>query len=243
DRPGSPGPHRPRRPCAPRPGAPHHRGGRRLLHRGGAAEPEPRGRLPGLQRTGRPGLHDARSGRGRREDGDGPLRGPAGGARRREEGRGAPPGHLRDGRRRRRARHRRRAPGRSGPPARRRRDRGADRMIVTLTPNPSLDRTVELGGPLTPGGVHRIAADRTQPGGKGINVALGAHRAGLPTLAVLPAAPGDPLLSLLEEAGLPHRSCEVAGRVRTNLTVLSAPRTTTKLNEPGAELSPAEVAG
>ena len=114
-------------------------------------------------------------------------------------------------------------------------------MIVTLTANPSLDRTVDLGGPLTPGGVHRITADSIQPGGKGINVALGVQRAGLPVLAVLPAAPGDPLLSLLDEAGLPHRCCEVAGRVRTNLTVLSAPETTTKLNEPGARLSPAEV--
>ncbi|ATG51440.1 phosphofructokinase [Brachybacterium vulturis] len=114
-------------------------------------------------------------------------------------------------------------------------------MIITLTANPSLDRTVDLGGPLTPGGVHRIGAESTQPGGKGINVALGVHRAGLPVLAVLPAAPSDPLLELLEAAGLPHRSCTVAGRVRTNLTVLSTPQTTTKLNEPGATLSPAEV--
>lgn len=114
-------------------------------------------------------------------------------------------------------------------------------MIITLTANPSLDRTVDLGGPLTPGGVHRIGAESTQPGGKGINVALGVHRAGLPVLAVLPAAPSDPLLTLLEADGLPHRSCAVAARVRTNLTVLSSPETTTKLNEPGGTLSPTEV--
>lgn len=114
-------------------------------------------------------------------------------------------------------------------------------MIITLTANPSLDRTVDLGGPLTPGGVHRIGADHTQPGGKGINVALGVHRAGLPVLAVLPASPTDPLLSLLRSVGLPHRSSPVAGQARTNLTVLSSPELTTKLNEPGAVLSPAEV--
>jgi 1-phosphofructokinase family hexose kinase len=114
-------------------------------------------------------------------------------------------------------------------------------MIITFTANPSLDRTVDLGGPLTPGGVHRIGADRTQPGGKGINVALGVHRAGLPVTAVLPAAPADPLLALLEAEGLPHRSSPIAGRVRTNLTVLSAPQVTTKLNEPGAELSADEI--
>lgn len=114
-------------------------------------------------------------------------------------------------------------------------------MIITFTANPSLDRTVDLGGPLTPGGVHRIGADSTQPGGKGINVALGAHRAGLAVTAVLPAASGDPLLSLLEAEGLPHRTSPVAGAVRTNLTVLSTPQITTKLNEPGAQLTTAEV--
>lgn len=114
-------------------------------------------------------------------------------------------------------------------------------MIITLTANPSLDRTVDLGGPLTPGGVHRIGAESTQPGGKGINVALGVHRAGLPVLAVLPAAPSDPLLTHLEADGLPHRSCAVAARVRTNLTVLSSPETTTKLNEPGGTLSATEI--
>ena len=101
-------------------------------------------------------------------------------------------------------------------------------MIITFTANPSLDRTVDLGGPLVPGGVHRIGADGLQPGGKGINVALGVHRAGLPVTAVLPAAPQDALLELLEVEGLPHRASPVAGRVRTNLTVLSTPETTTK---------------
>lgn len=113
-------------------------------------------------------------------------------------------------------------------------------MIITFTANPSLDRTVDLGGPLTPGGVHRIGEDRTQPGGKGINVALGVHRAGLPVTAVLPAAPQDPLLELLAAEGLTVRSSPIAGRVRTNLTVLSSPQLTTKLNEPGATLSGAE---
>lgn len=118
-------------------------------------------------------------------------------------------------------------------------------MIITLTANPSLDRTVDLGAPLTPGGVHRIRTDRTQPGGKGINVALGVQRAGLEVLAILPAGPGDPLLALLEAEGLPHRASPIAGRVRTNLTVLSAEEggaglITTKINEPGAHLSPDE---
>ncbi|MDO5662644.1 MAG: 1-phosphofructokinase family hexose kinase [Brachybacterium sp.] len=114
-------------------------------------------------------------------------------------------------------------------------------MIITFTANPSLDRTVELTAPLVPGGVHRITADSTQVGGKGINVALGAHRAGQDTLAVLPAAADDPMLDLLAAAGIPHRTATMSGPVRTNLTVVSPPGTTTKINEPGTALAADQV--
>ena len=70
-------------------------------------------------------------------------------------------------------------------------------MIITFTPNPSLDRTVTLNAPLAPGGVHRIEIDQLQPGGKGINVAFGLQRAGLDTLAIFQAAQGDPLWDLV----------------------------------------------
>ena len=43
-------------------------------------------------------------------------------------------------------------------------------MIVTLTVNPSLDRTVELPGTLVRGAVQRAAAISEDPGGKGVNV-------------------------------------------------------------------------
>ena len=48
---------------------------------------------------------------------------------------------------------------------------GSARMIVTVTPNPSIDRTVTLGTPLTRGAVHRVTSATTEPGGKGVNVA------------------------------------------------------------------------
>ena len=115
-------------------------------------------------------------------------------------------------------------------------------MIITFTPNPSLDRTVTLSTPLVPGGVHRIDTDQVQPGGKGINVAFGVHRAGLDTLAVFQAGQRDPLLGLLGQAGLPVRTSPIAGRVRTNITLLD-PEATTKINEPGHQLSADEVAG
>lgn len=113
-------------------------------------------------------------------------------------------------------------------------------MIITLTANPSLDRTVTLSSALVPGGVHRIETDQIQPGGKGINVAFGAQRAGLATLAVFQSAANDPLLGLLAASGLPCRTSPLKGRVRTNITLLGG-GVTTKVNEPGQELCAAEI--
>lgn len=42
-------------------------------------------------------------------------------------------------------------------------------MIYTVTLNPALDKTVEIPN-FTAGSINRIAALRTDPGGKGINV-------------------------------------------------------------------------
>ncbi|GAB2533450.1 1-phosphofructokinase family hexose kinase [Brachybacterium huguangmaarense] len=114
-------------------------------------------------------------------------------------------------------------------------------MIITLTANPSLDRTVTLGSALVPGGVHRIVEDTVQVGGKGINVAVGVARAGIGALAIAPAATGDPFRTLLEHAGVDHVASPVIGAVRTNLTVLSDGGVTTKINEPGAGLTPDEI--
>ena len=42
-------------------------------------------------------------------------------------------------------------------------------MIVTLTPNPSLDKTVTVAE-LIPGGVNRIGGRTVEPAGKGVNI-------------------------------------------------------------------------
>ncbi|MBA3020155.1 1-phosphofructokinase [Propionicimonas sp.] len=114
-------------------------------------------------------------------------------------------------------------------------------MIVTLTANPSLDRTVPLDRGLTRGEVHRAGAVTVEPGGKGINVARVVHYAGHPLRAVLPADPGDPILRGLDELMLPYRTVPLLGQVRTNLTLTEPDGTTTKINEPGPTPSPATV--
>ena len=60
-------------------------------------------------------------------------------------------------------------------------------MIVTVTPNPSIDRTVTLPGELVRGAVHRVGSVSSEPGGKGVNVARALTLAGLDVVAVLPA--------------------------------------------------------
>lgn len=109
-------------------------------------------------------------------------------------------------------------------------------MIVTVTPNPSIDRTVTLPGTLTRGAVHRVSSVTDEPGGKGVNVARALGLAGLDALAVLPAADGDPILAALRAAGVPFATVPIQAAVRTNLAIIESDGTTTKLNEPGAAL-------
>ena len=109
-------------------------------------------------------------------------------------------------------------------------------MIVTLTANPSLDRTASLDRPLARGEVHRVSSVTVEPGGKGINVARVAHAAGHPVRAILPAGLSDPILHGLDELRVPYRTVPLAEGVRTNLTLTEPDGTTTKINEPGPSL-------
>jgi len=115
-------------------------------------------------------------------------------------------------------------------------------MIVTLTPNPSVDRTVSITD-LQRGEVHRATASRIDPGGKGVNIsrALTAHKAR--TLAVLPAGgpQGHLLAELLAEAGIEVAIVPIGGSIRANLALVEPDGTTTKINEPGPLLSGSEL--
>ena len=114
-------------------------------------------------------------------------------------------------------------------------------MIVTVTPNPSIDRTISLTSPLTRGAVHRVSSVTTEPGGKGVNVARALTLAGVDAVAVLPAPADDPLMAALSASAVPFHCVPTAGAVRTNLAVTEHDGTTTKLNEPGAALDHAAL--
>lgn len=119
---------------------------------------------------------------------------------------------------------------------------GAAPRVVTLTPNPSLDRALDLDV-LLPGEVNRAVGTHQHPGGKAINVsrALAVH--GVATCAVLPSggADGAQLVALLASQGVAARPVPVAGDTRSNITLTESSGATTKINAPGPALSAAEV--
>ena len=58
-------------------------------------------------------------------------------------------------------------------------------MIVTVTPNPSIDRTVTLPARLVRGAVHRVQSVSTEPGAEGDDAARAPPLAALDTRALL----------------------------------------------------------
>ncbi|HLP23543.1 MAG TPA: 1-phosphofructokinase family hexose kinase [Microbacteriaceae bacterium] len=115
-------------------------------------------------------------------------------------------------------------------------------MIVTVTANPSIDITVEVPSFIV-GEVNRATATSKDPAGKGINVARALTRNGIVTSAVFPAdrSGGAWIIDSLGKLGVPTQSIHIAGEVRQNITVVDGSGETTKINQAGPTLSPAEV--
>jgi 1-phosphofructokinase len=114
-------------------------------------------------------------------------------------------------------------------------------MILTVTPNPSLDRTYEVPT-LERGEVIRATGERMDPGGKGVNVSRAVAAAGQRTVAVLPlgGAPGALIADLLDAQGIEVAPVPIAGATRSNIALAESDGVLTKINAPGPELSAAE---
>ncbi len=84
-------------------------------------------------------------------------------------------------------------------------------MIVTLTANPSLDRTVALDAPLRVGEVQAAGSVREDAGGKGINVTRVLRGSGAESIAVLPLDAHDPFGAVLQAADVPFTPVAVQG--------------------------------
>ncbi|MEA2147458.1 MAG: 1-phosphofructokinase, partial [Solirubrobacteraceae bacterium] len=114
-------------------------------------------------------------------------------------------------------------------------------MIVTVTPNPGLDRTIEVAR-LRRGELHRVSPATVEPGGKGINVARMLAANGVVTEAVFPAggAEGEALVAMLAHE-LRARPVAIGAPLRVNVAVVEPGGHVTKLNEDGPELTAADA--
>ncbi|TFC71260.1 MULTISPECIES: 1-phosphofructokinase family hexose kinase [unclassified Cryobacterium] len=113
-------------------------------------------------------------------------------------------------------------------------------MIITLTPNPSLDRTIELRAPLARGEVQRAASSREEPGGKGVNIVRALEASDILSLAILPGDELDPVLVALRAARVPHLGMPIGATLRSNVALTEIDGTTTKVNVPGPVLTAAQ---
>lgn len=115
-------------------------------------------------------------------------------------------------------------------------------MIVTVTPNPSVDLTLEIPT-LVRGAVHRITGQHQEPSGKGVNVTRGLTSNGVASLAVLPVggAEGAELAALLRAEQVAYVAVPVAGSVRVNISLTEVDGTATKVNAAGPTLRAEET--
>lgn len=115
-------------------------------------------------------------------------------------------------------------------------------MIITVTPNPAIDVTLEVER-LDIGEVNRTTDKHRDPAGKGINVARALSKNKHQTVAVFPAdaVNGSWIVRALAEAGVDTFTTPMLGEVRNNYTIVDGTGQTTKINEPGPVMTPAEV--
>lgn len=111
---------------------------------------------------------------------------------------------------------------------------GGENMIVTVTMNAAIDKTVELDR-FEHGGLNRLKNIVLDAGGKGINVSKTIKELGGETIATgfIGGSSGTTIQRVLNELGIQNDFVEVAGETRTNTKVVEPNGIVTELNEPG----------
>lgn len=108
-------------------------------------------------------------------------------------------------------------------------------MILTVTLNPAIDKTIEVCG-FKLGGLNKVITVHQDPGGKGINVSKVVKALGGESLATGILGDG-PLETALDALEIQHDFVKVSGQTRTNLKVFdSTTGETTEINEQGPEV-------
>jgi len=115
-------------------------------------------------------------------------------------------------------------------------------LILTLTINPAIDRTVSVDRLVFEDRAY-ILARTERAGGRGINASQVLHGFGAKTIALLTAGgdAGDRMEKSLASMHFPFEVVRVKAESRTNITVSDKQGLTIKLNEVGSPLEPEEL--
>jgi len=115
-------------------------------------------------------------------------------------------------------------------------------LILTLTVNPAIDRTVMVDRLVFEDRAYMVSAGESA-GGRGINASCVIHSFGGPTtaIAVSGGESGARWEGFLSDCGFPVIRVPIANDIRTNLTITDRQGLSVKLNEVGPYLSAAEV--
>lgn len=115
-------------------------------------------------------------------------------------------------------------------------------MILTVTPNPAVDQTIEMDEPLEADAVQRSKEARFDAGGNGINVSQFVRALGDETLAtgIVGGFTGYFIEQNLQQFDVPTDFCETAEPTRMNTTVLT-PDSEYHLNQSGPQVGESAV--
>jgi 1-phosphofructokinase/tagatose 6-phosphate kinase len=116
-------------------------------------------------------------------------------------------------------------------------------MIITVTLNPALDKTLEVPN-FTPGRRHRTVDQVAMPGGKGINVARAIKRLGQPVIAtgIAGGATGTRIIEALNDEAILNAFVRIREESRTNTAVLDPTSgLQTEINERGPAVTQQEL--
>ncbi|MEW6287438.1 MAG: 1-phosphofructokinase family hexose kinase [Chloroflexota bacterium] len=111
-------------------------------------------------------------------------------------------------------------------------------MILCVTPNPAIDRTLHVDA-LRLGEVHRAKETLTAAGGKGLNVARTIRALGGSSfcMGLIGGHTGSLLAELAEREGLSARWTRIKNETRTCVILAEQGRDATVINERGADVS------
>jgi 1-phosphofructokinase len=116
--------------------------------------------------------------------------------------------------------------------------------VVTVTLNPAIDRTIKISN-FTAGAVNRVEQERSNPGGKGVNVASAladyGHR--IAVTGFLGRENSAPFAALFAQKKIEDCFVRIAGRTRVGIKITDpALHQTTDINFPGPAPAPDDLA-